>query len=144
MATYYWDTSALLTLLFQEDRTKALKERLVKQGGLPGYTSFFTFVEMESGIARRMAEGSIQSSDLTGLRLQAQRLESHLALIWPDEGLLTQSRHLVMEFGLRPGDALQLASALLLMQEKAGPVTFACLDTKLSEAALARGFVIYR
>lgn len=144
MTTYYWDTSALLTLLFQEDRTKALKERLARQGGLPGYTSFFTFVEMESGIARRMAEGSLPSSDLTGLRLQTQRLESHLALIWPDEGLLTQSRHLVMEFGLRPGDALQLASALLLTQDNAGPVTFVCLDTKLSEAALARGLVIYR
>ena len=84
MATYYWDTSALLTLLFQEEQTNVLKEKLSRQGGLPGYTSFFTFVEMESGITRRLLEGSLKPSDLTGLRLQTQRLESHLALIWPD------------------------------------------------------------
>ena len=142
MATYYWDTSALLTLLFQEEQTNVLKEKLSRQGGLPGYTSFFTFVEMESGITRRLLEGSLKPSDLTGLRLQTQRLESHLALIWPDEGLLTQSRRLVMEFGLRPGDALQLASALLLLQEKEG-ATFVCLDKKLCQAALASGLVGY-
>ncbi len=143
MAIYYWDTSALLTLLFQEDQTNALKEKLSKQGGLPGYTAFFTFVEMESGIARRLTEGSIKPSALTGLRLQTQRLESHLALIWPDEGLLTQSRRLVMEFGLRPGDALQLASALTVAQEKEGSVVFVCLDKKLCEAALASGLASY-
>jgi len=134
----YWDTSALLALLFQEPGTRQVRETASRGRGLPGYTSFFTLLEMESAYARRLAEGSLTAEGLTRLRLSAQRLEAALALIWPDRDLLDQARRLVLELGLKPADALQLASALLAAGQEQAPC-FASLDKRLSQAAQAAG-----
>ncbi len=133
----YWDTSALLALLFRESGTKEARAA-VARGGLPGYTSFFTLIEMEAAYSRRMAEGSLSKEDLPSLRLQAQRLEGSLALIWPDEALAAEAKRLVLELGLRPGDALQAASALLVARNGT-KIVFASLDARLDKAAQALG-----
>lgn len=138
MTASYWDTSALLALIFEEPRGEEVRRLAQKKDALPGYTSFFTFIEMESAYARRMSEGALKSSQLPELRLKAQKLESSLALIWPDEDTLKDARHLVLEQGLRPGDALQLASARLLLAAGEG-ASFVCLDEKLNQAAQAVG-----
>lgn len=139
MTAFYWDTSALLALIFEEPRSADVRRLALKRGALPGYTSFFSFIEMESAYARRISEGSLKNSQLPELRLKAQKLESSLGLIWADEETLRDARHLVLEQGLRPGDALQLASARLLLKHDDG-ATFVCLDEKLNQAAQALGF----
>lgn len=138
MTAFYWDTSALLALLFDEPRGPEVRRLALKRGALPGYTSFFSFIEMESAYARRMSEGALKSSQLPELRLKAQKLESSLGRLWADEETLQDARHLVLEQGLRPGDALQLASARLLLREGGG-AAFVCLDEKLNQAAQAVG-----
>ena len=138
MTAFYWDTSALLALIFDEPRGEEVRRLALKRGALPGYTSFFSFIEMESAYSRRLSEGALKSLQLPELRLKAQKLESSLGLLWADEETLRDARHLVLEQGLRPGDALQLASARLLLQNGAG-ATFVCLDEKLNQAAQAGG-----
>lgn len=138
MTAFYWDTSALLALLFDEPLGAEMRRLALKKGALPGYTSFFSFIEMESAYSRRLSEAALKSSQLPELRLKAQKLEASLGVLWADEGTLRDARHLVLEQGLRPGDALQLASARLLLAENAA-VTFVCLDKKLNQAAQAVG-----
>lgn len=138
MTSFYWDTSALLALIFDEPGGADLRRLALKKGALPGYTSFFSFIEMESAYSRRMSEGSLKRSQLPELRLKAQKLESALGVLWADEETLRDARHLVLEQGLRPGDALQLSAALLL-QRNGGGTTFVCLDEKLNQAAQAAG-----
>ncbi|MEK7857929.1 MAG: type II toxin-antitoxin system VapC family toxin [Elusimicrobiota bacterium] len=138
MTAFYWDTSALLALLFEEPQGDDLRRLALKKGALPGYTSFFSFIEMESAYSRRLSEGALNNSQLPELRLKAQKLESSLGVIWSDEETLRDARHLVLEQGLRPGDALQLASARLLLQD-GSQATFVCLDKKLNQAAQAVG-----
>lgn len=138
MTAFYWDASALLALIFDEPRGSEVRRLALKRGALPGYTSFFSFIEMESAYARRMSEGALKISQLPELRLKAQKLESSLGLLWADEETLRDARHLVLEQGLRPGDALQLASARLLLREGGG-AAFVCLDEKLNQAAQAVG-----
>lgn len=137
MIACYWDTSALLALLFQEPGTKQARAA-IQRGGLPGYTSFFTLIEMESAYARRLAEGSLSKEFLPELRLHAQRLEEALGLVWADAGVMDDAKRLVLELGLRPGDALQTASALLVFRQQP-KMAFASLDTRLSRAAQAVG-----
>jgi len=137
----YWDTSALLALIFDESRTAHVRQLALRKSGLPGYTSFFSLVEMESVYARRMAEGSLNANQLPQLRLRAQRLEAALGILWPDEDILRDARHLVLEQGLRPGDALQLASARILARNDE-ETTFVCLDAKLAQAAQAVGLAV--
>jgi len=43
---------------------------------------------------------------------------------------------------LRAGDAIQLASALLLQRELEEPVTFAAYDERLKETAAAEGLAV--
>ncbi len=138
MTAFYWDTSALLALIFDEPRGEDVRRAALKKGALPGYTSFFSFIEMESAYSRRLSEGALKSSQLPELRLKAQKLESSFGRIWADEETLRDARHLVLEQGLRPGDALQLASARLLLQN-GDEVAFVCLDEKLNQAAQAVG-----
>lgn len=134
----YWDTSALLALLFQEPATSRVRRLASQKGGLPGYTAFFTFIEMEAAYTRRLAESSLSQDDLTRLRLQAQRLENDLGIIWADKEVLLHAKHFAAEIGLRPGDALQLASAKVLAQKDSN-LSFVCLDGKLNKAAEAVG-----
>lgn len=139
MTAFYWDTSALLPLIFEEPSSAGVRRLALKKGALPGYTSFFSFIEMESAYARRISEGALKTAQLPELRLKAHRLESSLGVIWADEETLRDARHLVLEQGLRPGDALQLASARLLLKNDDG-AAFVCLDEKLNQAAQAVGF----
>ena len=133
----YWDSSALLALIFREPGAKEARAA-VSRGGLPGYTSFFTSIEMEAAYARRVAEGALNKEELPNLRLQAKRLEAALVVVWPDESVVADSKRLVLELGLRPADALQAASALLVA--RAAPKTqFASLDDRLNRAAQAAG-----
>lgn len=134
----YWDTSALLALILQEAGTRRARGLAGRGGGRLGYTSFFTLIEMESAYARRLAEGSLAERDLPRLRLQAQRLERSLGLVWADPPLLEDARRLVLELGIRPGDGLQLATARLVARQ-APTCLFAALDRKLNEAAQAAG-----
>lgn len=134
----YWDTSALLPLLFSEPQTARIRSFVSRKKGLPGVTSFFTFYEMESAFFRRLEEGSISQADLSRLRLQAQKLEEAVSIIWPDAEILSLGRRFVSEFGLRPGDALQLSSSSVLLKSEK-EVSFVSLDKKLNEAAEAVG-----
>lgn len=139
--TCYWDTSALLALLFSEEASVRARKLAARQRGLPGYTSFFTFIEMESAYARRLAEGSLSGEDLSRLRLKSRELESALAVIWPDAQILDQARRMVPELGLRPADALQLASARMAADAKPG-TALATFDERLSRAAKALGLAV--
>jgi len=140
--TCYWDTSALLPLLFDEPRSKDMLRLASEGGGLPGYTSFFTLLEMEAAFSRKLGQGSLGEGGLVPLRAQARMLEEALALLWPDAGALESCRRLAMEFGLKPGDALQLGSALILAQG-CQDACFVSLDARLNEAAAAAGLAAY-
>lgn len=141
MKPCYWDTSALLAMLFQEPGSSRVRDRAFQERGLPGYTSFLTFVEMESAYARRIAEGSLGRHALARLRLEAGELESALAVIWPDDEILADARRHVAELGLRPADAIQLASARAAVKAESRTL-FISLDERLTEAAQAVGLAV--
>ncbi|MBI4676261.1 MAG: type II toxin-antitoxin system VapC family toxin [Elusimicrobia bacterium] len=131
----------MLALLLPEAGGARARQLAVQRGGLPGYTSFFTFVEMEAAYARRLAEGSLTAETMARLRLHAQKIESALGVVWPDPEVLSDARRLVPELGLRPADALQLASARRVAESDPGAV-FASLDERLNEAAQAAGLAL--
>lgn len=134
----YWDSSALLALIFEEAATRRARALANRPTALPGYTSFFTQIEMESAYARRLSEGTLVVTGLPQVRLQAAQVDQELGLIWADSSLLEDARRLVLELGLRPGDALQLASARVAASQDES-CAFASLDRKLNQAAQAIG-----
>ncbi len=138
MTPCYWDTSALLAILFKEPGSNKIHRRAFEEGGIPGYTSFLTFVEIQSAISRRISDGSLDTEALARLRLDEREIEISLVVVWPDEDILDDSRRSVSELGLRPADAVHMASARASV--KAEPrIQFACLDGRLNAAAQAVG-----
>jgi predicted nucleic acid-binding protein len=137
MSPCYWDSSALVALLLDEVGAARI-HRAADEGGLPGYTSFFSFVEMESAFSRRIAEGVLTQDTLVNLRLKSRQIESTLTVIWPVQALLDDARRLVADTGLRAGDALQLASAKAALRTDSA-ILFASLDKRLNVAAQAVG-----
>ena len=139
--THYWDTSALFSVVFAEATTVQIRKYIETQNALPGYTSFFTWIEMESVISRRISEKQILTNQLPEVRKLLQELESTLVSIWPNPKLLEVSRKMVMEYGCRPGDAIQLGSAHSL-KDSFEEVHFVSFDQKLNLSAASNGFLI--
>lgn len=141
MTGCYWDTSAVLALLFDEHGSQKMRHLAFQADGLPGWTSFYTLVEMESAFSRRLKDGTLTAELLPRLRVQAQKVQAALSLVWADEEIVDDSRRYVFELGLRPGDALQLASARCVAKQEP-KARFASLDQKLAEAAAAAGLAV--
>ena len=94
-------------------------------------------MEIRAALARRRRDGGL-------LTASYQRILRDLAADWPQFFLLVANCQLVRDAGdvaeryrLRAYDALHLASALTFQMKLQEPVTFACWDTTLSNAAAA-------
>ena len=107
-------------------------------------TSRLTEVEVASALMRRWREGSFSTAER----------DRALAALVGDLGTLTiveiappvtsRARRLIERHPLRTGDAVQLASCLLLRDATGGPVAFGAFDGRLNEAARAEGLTELR
>ena len=102
-------------------------------------TSVWSRTEIVSAIERRTREGSLSR------RQRREVLERFdvFAGSWDEvtDVLAVRSRAnaLLARHPLRAADAAQLGAALLVQEQWAGPLTFVCLDQRLSSAAELEG-----
>jgi len=102
-------------------------------------TSRLTEVEVASALMRRWREGSFGAAARDrALAALVADLEA-LTLVEVAPPVTSRARRLLERHPLRAGDALQLASCLLLRDTTGGPVVFAAFDGRLNEAARAEG-----
>ncbi|MEW6776212.1 MAG: type II toxin-antitoxin system VapC family toxin [Bdellovibrionota bacterium] len=135
----YWDSSALVASLLAEERTGEVRSFAARHGDLRSYTAILTPLEVESAIQRRLKERSLSPQQAARARLLAIDFRKRTYLATADQDVLDGALHLQKIYGLRPGDAVQLASA------RAGTgnpstVHFLCLDEELNDAARQEGF----
>ena len=132
----FWDSSALVPLIAREQSTETLVALFAADDDV--LVSCITPLEMTSAMLRR-ARGSFD------LRLLAERrlsvLEEQWTVIGEFDAVLADARLLVVRYGLRTGDAVQLASARFARAEH-GPLEFVTSDQELVVAARAEGFAI--
>ncbi len=138
---YYWDTSALASILFKEQHSLALLEFEQKTKALLGFSSNFSELELESAFQRKLNRNEILRTEITHFRLETQSLLQCLSLIYGGKEVHLQSMRVMKEYCLRPGDALHLGSAVML-KNKDEKVSFLCLDKELCKAAQAEGLEI--
>ena len=134
----YWDASALVPLLVSEPSTDLARTWLADDSEI--VTWAWTRVEIASAIERRAREGALSRRDR---RQVLERLET-FADTWDEvtEVLAVRSRAslLLARHPLRAADAGQLGAALLVNEQLDGrPLSFMCLDRRLSEAAELEG-----
>lgn len=129
----YWDASALVPLIVAEPDSESVRTWLSEDDHI--VTWVWTCTEIIGAIERRAREGSLS-------RLQRRDvLERFNAFAdsWDEvtEVLAVRSRAnaLLARHPLRAADAGQLGAALLVQEQLASPLTFVCLDQRLSSAA---------
>jgi uncharacterized protein len=136
----FWDASAIVPLVVNESATPAV-EALFRED--PGQVVWcLTEVEVHSALARRDRDGSLER----GPAVTARKSLEELARSWEEIVVLDTVRsraiRLLRAHPLRATDALQLAAALVVCDEKPEGLPFISLDDRLNDAARKEGFPV--
>ncbi len=135
----FWDSSAILPLLVDE-RASASVVAVYEQD--PRQIVWcLTEVEAASALARREREGN-EPEDVNRARSTLRTLVERWEEVTSLQSVRTRALRLLGTHGLRAGDALQLAAALVFCDERTESLPFVCLDDRLSDAARKERFPV--
>ncbi len=135
----FWDASAILPLLLDEDHSTVLQSELKGDGIQAVWV--LAEVEIASALARRAREG-VDAADLDKARSDLKWLAERWIEVDSIDLVRSRAIRLVNVHPLRAADALQLAAALVVSEEQPESLPFTCLDDRLREAARKEGFAV--
>ena len=135
----YWDTSSLVPLVVEEDRSPEMKELF--QDDPEVATWWGTRVECASAIRRREREGGLDPEEANRASLLLETLARDWAEVVPGQELRSIASRLLAVHPLSAGDALQLAAAIRWATEIPGGPEMVTLDERLRDAAAREGLV---
>lgn len=127
----FWDSSALVPLLFEESSTRTMISLTMADPLI--VVSFITPVELASAVTRRRG-------DKQAARKMFAELESTWIVIDDYDDILRHARTMAVRHGLRSNDAIQLASAMNAATGNTSELAFVARDEELLAAARAEGF----
>jgi len=134
----FWDTSAVVALLVDEPRRRAVRDKLERDSAMTVWWG--TRVECVSALARRERERSVDPASAQRAFAQLSKLADQWQEVLPTQPLRNLAERIVRVHVLRAADALQLAAALTAALGDPSAVEFVCLDERLNEAAAREGF----
>lgn len=133
----FWDTSALVPLLLEQEATEEVSDLLLEDPEIAAWWG--TSVECASAAARlRREEVLTVSEEDKVLELLATLQRSWLEVL-PSEEVRDRAVRLLRVHGLKAADSLQL-SAALLWAGSADRAEFVTFDERLGLAARLEGF----
>ncbi len=136
----FWDSSALVPLLVNEDESGIRAGQLLEDATLAVWWG--TSVECESALQRRVRDGSLKPAGLRQAHLRLQALNAAWHEVPPTVSVRTLAVRILRTHPLRAADSLQLAAALTLSQALPQPLTFLSSDLRLVTAAEIEGLVV--
>ncbi len=140
MATYYFDTSALVKLYLDEQGTDAALSLAFNQPHDRLAILDMTLLECRSMVRRRVRAREISRDDAERFIELVEDHGSSRYLVQSTTGeVMHEARRLLDDHPLRTLDALQLAGCLATRQTVTTALSFVCADTRLCEAAILEG-----
>lgn len=136
----FWDSSALVPLLVEEELSASLRELYLGEQG--AITWWSTPVECVSAIARLEREDRLSPQAVTESLGRLDALARHWHRIEPADAVLETARRLLRVHPLRAADSLQLAAAFLASEGRPSTLELVCLDDRLVIAAQREGFLV--
>lgn len=137
----FFDATALVKRYIRE-RGNARIRRLLDVGRVA--VSRLSEVEVVSAFARLSREGGISPAQRDRLMTAFVTDLSACTIVEITPDIARTARQLLIRHSLRAGDALQLASALML-NESIGPLeAFVAHDARLAAVAIAEGMTVSR
>lgn len=136
----YWDSSALLALLVQEDQTDRLEKLL---GEDPAVVTWWgTPVECVNALARLERNLGITPAAFRSALTTLAAAQAHWIEVPASTPVREQAIRLLRIHPLRAGDALQLAAATVASGMQPGELEFVSLDGRQARAAEREGFPV--
>jgi predicted nucleic acid-binding protein len=136
----FWDASAVVPLLVEEEASGALRKRLAEDG--EAVIWWGTTVECASALARRERDKSLTRAEVTRAEQRLRRLAEAWLEVLPTDPVRGMAQRLLRVHPLRAADALQLAAAVVAAEHEPASLEFVVLDDRLAEAAEKEGFVV--
>lgn len=129
----FWDSSALVSLIvdepFSTTRIAQFQEDPV------AVVWWATLVECQSGLQRRVREGSLTTAGASQARHALKVLSTDWFEVPPSSEIRQLALRLLRTHTLRAADSLQLAAALTVLGGGLEELRFASADQRLNEAA---------
>jgi predicted nucleic acid-binding protein len=138
----YWDTSAIVPLLVDEDASDAVKGTFDADPLV--VTWWGTAVECVSALARLEREGAMTPADMQSATERLDALEMTWAEVQPSDQVRDLASRLLRVHALRAADALQVAAALVAAEGHPGSLALVSLDERLALAAQREGLQVVR
>ncbi len=133
----YWDASALVPLIIAESESAWTRDRLAEDSQI--VTWAWTRTEIVSAIERRTREGALTRLQRRNLLRDFEIFSNSWDEVTDVLSVRVRANLLLARHPLRAADAGQLAAALLVQEQLSSPLTFICLDQRLSIAAELEG-----
>ena len=134
----FWDASALVPMLVEDERTTAV-QKLLDEDPVPGVW-WGTEVECVSAIARHERLGAISGGEAQAAVQRLARLTEEWVEVQPGGALRRTAVRLLRVQALRAGDVLQVAAAIEISAPSPAGLPFVTLDARLADAARREGF----
>jgi predicted nucleic acid-binding protein len=129
----FCDTSALIKLLISEPGSDQMVESSLHAEAIA--VCRITWAEVMAGMARRQRDDPISGDDIEQARQRLIDRWDHFTIVEVSQPLVETAGRFADVFALRGYDSVQLAAAHELHVNSEQPVTFACYDRRLNQAA---------
>jgi len=136
----FWDSSAVIPLLVQEEQTSRRKAQLRDD---PRMTVWWACrLECSSALNRLRRDGSLDEDGLVRALGAMEILADSWYEVLPTGELRARAMRLLRVHPLRAADSQQLSAALIATSENPSMLPFLTADERLLEAAQKEGFAV--
>ena len=136
----FWDSSAVIPLLVQEEQTSRRKAQLRDD---PRMTVWWACrLECSSALNRLRRDGSLDEGGLVRALGAMEILADSWYEVLPTSELRARAMRLLRVHPLRAADSQQLSAALIATSENPSMLPFLTADERLLEAAQKEGFAV--
>ena len=136
----FWDSSAIVPLLVNEDNTDYCLTMLAHDPKMLIWC--LSRVEVMSALCRRVRDGLMGSDEFQKTKERLKVILGKVSEVSAIEKVRSRALRLLEVHPLRAADACQLAAALISVQEEPEKLTILCFDGRLQSAAIKEGFIV--
>jgi predicted nucleic acid-binding protein len=136
----FWDSSAVLPLLADEQMHKAMQNLLQQDPEVLIWWG--TPIEIASALARHERENVLTADEVASALSESRLLTERWHEVAPSDAIRRTAERLLRAHPLRATDSLQLAAALIAADHDPSTLEMVSLDVRLSSAARREGFTV--
>jgi predicted nucleic acid-binding protein len=136
----FWDSSALVPLVCREVESARCRTWLRDDPVILVWALAAT--EIVSALARKRRDGTLSARRFSQAKHRLGGLETAWNEVAALDAVRDRARRLLEVHPLTAADALHLAAALVVVEERTRGVRFVTFDTRLAEAAAREGFEV--